>query len=165
MHPGNIMFTREGKIFLIDLGLVAEIPMDKRRPWVETFVAIASGDGKRAAELFYTHAPVVHETDYDAFEADVMAHLELLRGRSLHELEVTDAIGGAMAILRRHHVQVDSTFTVVNLAMLVAEGVGKQLDPTFDVFECVMPFLVEAMDRYPTGKAPVRDVPGKRVSF
>ena len=165
MHPGNIMFTRSGKIFLIDLGLVAEIPMDKRRPWVETFVAIATGDGKRAAELFYTHAPVVHDTDYDAFEADVMAHLELLRGRALHDLEVTDAIGGAMAILRRHHVQVDSTFTVVNLAMLVAEGVGKQLDPTFDVFECVMPFLVEAMARYPTGKAPVREVPVKRVSF
>jgi ubiquinone biosynthesis protein len=161
MHPGNILFTRAGEIVLIDLGLVAEIPEDKRKPWVETFVAIAACDGKRAAELFYTHAPVVHETDYEAFEAEVVVHLDRLRGRPLYQLEVTEVLGGAMSILRRHHVAVDSSFTVVNLALLVAEGVGKQLDPTFDVFTCVMPFLVEASERYPTGKAPLRSVPAR----
>ena len=164
MHPGNIMFTRTGKIFLIDLGLVAEIPIDLRKPWVDTFVAIATCDGKRAAELFYTYAPVVHETDYAAYEADIVAHLEKLKGRPLHEIEVTQAVGGAMAILRKHHVQVDSTFTVVNLAILVAEGVGKQLDPSFDVYTCAMPFLAEAMLRYPEGKKPIRGVPGRDAS-
>jgi ubiquinone biosynthesis protein len=159
MHPGNILFTRTGEIFLIDLGLVAEIPEDKRKPWVDTFVAIAACDGKRAAALFYTHAPVVHETDYQAFEAEVVVHLERMRGRPLRELEVTEVLGGAMSILRRHHVAVDASFTVVNLAMLVAEGVGKQLDPDFDVFGCAVPFLIEASERYPTGKAPLRAVP------
>jgi len=159
MHPGNILFAKTGEIFLIDLGLVAEIPEEKRKPWVDTFVAIAACDGKRAAELFYTHAPVVHETDYEAFEAEVIVHLERMRGRPLKDLEVTDVLGGAMGVLRRHHVAVDPSFTVVNLAMLVAEGVGKQLDPDFDVFACAVPFLTEAADRYPTGKAPLRDVP------
>jgi ubiquinone biosynthesis protein len=159
MHPGNILFGKTGEIFLIDLGLVAEIPEDKRKPWVDTFVAIAARDGKRAAELFYTHAPVVHDTDYEAFEAEVTVHLERLRDRPLKDLEVTEILGGAMGVLRRHHVPDDPTFTVVNLAMLVAEGVGKQLDPTFDVFTYVLPFLVEASERYPTGKAPLREVP------
>ena len=44
---------------LHDLGLVAEIPEELRKPWVETFVAVASCDGKRAAELFYVHSPLV----------------------------------------------------------------------------------------------------------
>ena len=159
MHPGNILFTDDGRIFLIDLGLVAEIPEDLRKPWVETFVAVATCNGKRAAELFYEHAPTVHETDYQDYEADIVAHLEALRGRPLQEIEVTHAVGRAMAILRKHHVQVDATFTVVNLAMLVAEGVGKQLDPGFDVYACAMPFLMEAMLRYPTGRAPARSIP------
>jgi ubiquinone biosynthesis protein len=159
MHPGNIMFTRDGKIFLIDLGLVAEIPEELRKPWIDTFVAVASCDGKRAAELFYTYAPIVHETDYGAYEADIVAHLEKLRGRPLHELEVTEAVGGAMAILRKHRVKVDPTFTVVQLAMLVAEGVGKQLDPQFDVYSCVTPYLMQATEKYPTGKNPRRGIP------
>ncbi len=162
MHPGNIMFTREGEIFLIDLGLVAEIPEELRKPWVDTFVAVATCDGRRAAELFYGFAPFVAHEDaksYAAFEHDIEEHLGKLMGRPLHELEVTEAVGGAMAILRRHRVQVDPTFTVVNLAMLVAEGVGKQLDPQFDVYACAMPFLFEASQRYPTGREPLRPIP------
>ena len=161
MHPGNILFTREGLIYLIDLGLVATIPDDLRKPWTDTFVAVALGDGVRASELFYGFAPEVSDTDYAAFEADVCAHFEKLHGRPLSELEVTTAVGGAMAILRKHHVQVDPVFTVVNLAMLVAEGIGKQLDPKIDVFSLVMPFLAEACLRFPTGRTPLRPIPGR----
>lgn len=159
MHPGNMLFTKDGHVYLIDLGLVAEIPEDLRKPWTETFLAVATGDGKRAAELFYGYAPMVGDCDFRSFSADIRAHLASLLGKPLHELEVTEAVGGAMAILRKHHVQVDPTFTVVNLAMLVAEGIGKQLDPHFDVYTCAMPFLMEASLRYPTGKEPVREVP------
>jgi ubiquinone biosynthesis protein len=161
MHPGNLMFTRDGHVYMIDLGLVAEIPEDMRKPWCDTFVAVATGDGAKAARLFYSYAPSVSGTDYEAFEADIKEHLESLHGRPLHELEVTGAVGKAMAILRKHHVQVDPIFTVVNLAMLVAEGIGKQLDPQFDVYACAMPFLMEAALRYPTGRAPQRATPGE----
>lgn len=159
MHPGNILYAKSGEIFLIDLGLVAEIPVPMRKPWTETFVAVATGDGPRAAELFYGYAPVVHGTDFAAFRRDITAHLDRLKGRPLHELEVTEAVGGAMAILRRHRVQVDPVFTVVQLAMLVAEGVGKQLDPHFDVYGCAMPFLLDAMVRWADGAQPNRPTP------
>jgi ubiquinone biosynthesis protein len=159
MHPGNLMFTRDGHVYLIDLGLVAEIPEAMRKPWVETFIAVAACDGARAAELFYEYAPAVQTTDYDAYEAEVIAHLEALRGRPLAELEVTTAVGGAMAILRKHRVQVDPTFTVVQLAMLVAEGVGKQLDPTIDIYGSVGPYLAQAAMRWSEGAPPRRRVP------
>ena len=159
MHPGNILFTKDGHVYLIDLGLVAEIPEDQRKPWIDTFVSVASFDGKRTAALFYTYAPEQHVRDYAQYEADIVAHLASFVGRPLHELEVTQSVGGAMAILRKHRVKVDPSFTVVNLAMLVAEGVGKQLDPHFDVYACAMPYLIEASARYPTGRPPLRSVP------
>lgn len=158
MHPGNMMFTEDGRVFLIDTGLCAEIPEEMRKPWADTFMAVALSDGERAAELFWGFAPEVNGDDFPGFARDIKAHLDGLRGRPMHEIEVTEAVGGAMAILRRHRVQVDPVFTVVNLAMLVAEGIGKQLDPQFDVYGGAMPFLMEAALRYPTGKAPVRDV-------
>lgn len=163
MHPGNMLLTRDGHVVLIDLGLVAEIPEAMRKPWVETFVAVAAYDGARAARLFYEYAPAVGGTDYAAFEAEVTAHLDAMRGRPLSELEVTGAVGGAMAILRRHRVQVDPSFAVVQLAMLVAEGVGKQLDPDIDLVACVGPVLAEASMRWTTGAEPRRKV-GERWS-
>lgn len=159
LHPGNIMFTKDGLIYLIDLGLVAEIPVELRKPWCDTFVALAANDGKRAAELFYVYAPRVDGTDFAAFSREIEAHFHRFIGKPLHEIEVTEAVAGAMAILRKHRVQVDPSFTVVHLAMLVAEGLGKQLDPKFDVYTCVGPYLLEATMRWTEGKAPLRALP------
>lgn len=156
MHPGNMLFTRDGKVYLIDTGLCASIPEDMRKPWSDTFFAVAMGDGQRAAELFWGFAPVVHGNDFPGFARGVSAHLATLRGRPIDEIEVSTAIGGAMSILREYKVQVDPIFTVVNLAMLVAEGIGKQLDPGFDVYAGAMPYLAEAALLYPTGRKPNR---------
>lgn len=159
LHPGNIMFAKGGRIYLIDLGLVAEIPETLRKPWCDTFIALASNDGYRVAELFYVYAPRVDGTDFEAFAGEVKAHFDRFQGKPLHEIEITDAVAGAMAILRKHRVQVDPSFTVVHLAMLVAEGLGKQLDPKFDVYSCAGPYLAEATMRWRSGKPPLRAVP------
>jgi ubiquinone biosynthesis protein len=158
LHPGNILLTRE-KVVLIDLGLVAEIPPEMMRPWVETFLALAQQDGKAVARLMYSHAPRVGTRDYAQFEADVCDYFAKLYGKRLGEVEVSAALGGIMNILRRHRVQLLPTFTVVHIAMLVAEGLGKQLDPSLDVVQLAIPYLMKAMTEAPAGIAPLRTPP------
>jgi ubiquinone biosynthesis protein len=159
MHPGNIILTKDGGVVLIDLGLVARIPDDMRRPFIETFVAMSQYDGEGAARLFYGHAPAVGTRDYPTFERELTAHFESMRGKPLGEMEASEVLAKTMEILRRHRIQVDPVFTVVNLAMLVAEGLGKQLDPTLDIVEVAMPYLAEAMMTAPEGRPFVRQPP------
>jgi len=64
-----------------------------------------------------------------------------------------------MNILRRHKIQVDPVFTVVNIGVLVAEGLGKQLDPDIDLVTMALPYLAEAAAKAPPGQPPKRDVP------
>ena len=158
LHPGNILLTDDDRVVLIDLGLVAEIPASMMRPWCETFLALAQRDGRAVSRLFYVYAPSVATPDYTAYERDVVGFFDRLYGKSLGEVEVSTVIGGAMAILRRHRVQVDPVFTVVNIAMLVAEGLGKQLDPSVDMVQLSVPYLMQAMAGAPEGKPPLRDV-------
>lgn len=159
LHPGNIVLTEEGDVVLIDLGLVAEIEPGYLRPWTETFVALTGRDGALAAKLFYEHAPSVGDVDYAAFEADVQARFDALEGKPLNELEASKVLVGMMNVLRKHKVQVAPVFTVVNLAMLVAEGLGKQLDPTIDLIEFATPYLVDAMATAPQPIEPERRRP------
>jgi ubiquinone biosynthesis protein len=159
LHPGNILLSQNGRVTLIDLGLVAEIPDDMKRPWIETFVALSTQDGPRAARLLYGYAPTVGTRDYVALERDVVAHMATFHGKPLSEMEVSQVLAGMMNVLRRHRVQIDPVFTVVNVALLVAEGLGKQLDPDLDLVDLATPHIARALASAPPGRAPLREPP------
>jgi ubiquinone biosynthesis protein len=159
LHPGNIILAGDGRVILIDLGMVTEIPPDLQRVWVETFVSLSAADWPRAASLFYGYAPSVGTTRYADFERDVAAYLTALHGKSLGEVEIGEAVSGMMNVLRRHKVQVDPSFTVVHVALLVAEGLGKQLDPDIDMIPLAAPYLMQAMASAPPARLPNRETP------
>jgi ubiquinone biosynthesis protein len=159
LHPGNIFLAADGTMTMLDLGLAAEIPEDMRRPWLDTFSALAARDGKRCAELFYVYAPTVGTSDYATYEREVMGYLTQLYGARLADVEVGAVVSGMMNVLRKHRVQIDPVFTVVNVALLVAEGLGKQLDPSVDLVLLAVPFLLAAQLSAPAGRPPRRAIP------
>jgi ubiquinone biosynthesis protein len=50
-------------------------------------------------------------------------------------------------------------FTVVNLGVLVAEGLGKQLDPEIDLVQMALPYLAHCAANAPEGRPPRRTPP------
>ncbi len=161
MHPGNILLQDDGTLVFIDLGMVAEIPPHMMLPWIETFQALGSNDGVAAARLFYIYAPTVGTKDYAAYERETVRFFDQFDNKTLGEVEVGEVVGGMMNILRRHRIQVDPVFTVVNIGVLVAEGLGKQLDPDIDLVQMALPYLAEAAAKAPPGQPPRRSVPGR----
>lgn len=161
LHPGNILLTKDDRVVLIDLGMVTEIPPDMQRPWIETFLALSQRDGVTVARLFYELAPTVGRTEYAKFESEVIEQLGTILGKKLGEVEVGQAVSGMMNVLRRHEVQVDPCLTVVHIALLVAEGLGKQLDPDIDLVPLAVPYLMRAMETAPPGRKPARLPPPK----
>lgn len=159
LHPGNILLSADGTMTFLDTGLVAEMPPDLVRPWVDTFSSLAKRDGAWSAKLFYGFAPSAHVRDYDAYERDVTKYLAQYWEMRLGEVEVSQVVTGMMDVLRRHRVQVEPVFTVVNVALLVAEGLGKQLDPHIDLVMLAVPFLLAAQLTAPEGRPPLREPP------
>ncbi|MCA9520480.1 MAG: AarF/ABC1/UbiB kinase family protein [Myxococcales bacterium] len=159
LHPGNIVLTASDEVVLIDLGMVAEIPQDMLRPWIETFAALAQQDGRKAARMLYGYSPSVRIPDYAAYEREVESYFERFYGLTVGQVEISTAVGGVLALLRRHRIKVDPVFTVVNIALLVAEGLGKQLDPDLDMTTLALPFLGQAIASAPPGRPPYRRPP------
>jgi ubiquinone biosynthesis protein len=159
LHPGNIIFTPDGGLVLIDLGMVAEIRPELMRPWLETFFALGRQNGAEVARLLYVHAPHVGKVDYKRYRDECVAWFERFAGKPIGEIETSVIISGVMNILRRHRVRVDPRFTTVHVSLLVAEGLGKQLDPTLDIISLALPVLFQSLARTPHGIAPKREAP------
>jgi len=145
LHPGNLRFLAPGRIVLLDLGLVGELTPQDRMTAVELFYALATGDGATVARLFYVNAPHHAVHDYAAYEREICAYCDSIRARGLDQMEVTVEIGRIFDILRRHRIQARSHMTMVNLALMTAEGLGKRLCPELSLTAASLPYLVEAL--------------------
>ena len=142
LHPGNLLVTPDGKIALLDLGLVAEMDHTHRLAFARYFAAWARGDGHTMAEIMVTHSPSPHVEDRQGFEQAIQGFVDRLHGKRLGEVEVAKVVYDMLQILRRYRVRVNATFTMVNIAIAVTEGIGKQLDPTLDLMNEAMPFFL-----------------------
>lgn len=141
LHPGNILVTRDGRVALLDLGLVAELDDEHRLAFTRYFAAWAQGDGLTMADIMVRHSPVPYVGDREGFRNAVQEFVNRLHGKRLGEVEVAAVVYEMLQILRRYRVRANATFTMVNIAIAITEGIGKQLDPTLDLMAEAMPFF------------------------
>ena len=145
LHPGNLRFTPPGSIVLLDLGLVGTLDDVDRVTTARLLFAFAMGDGATVARLFYDNAPSRATPDYAAYEREITELVESVRKRGLANLQVTLEIGRIFDILRRHRIQARSHMTMVNLALMTAEGLGRRLAPELSLTDEALPYLAEAL--------------------
>jgi ubiquinone biosynthesis protein len=149
LHPGNIFITPDDKLCLLDLGLVGELDGPHRNGFMKFFAAWAQRDGDTMARLMYdmsTNAsPGAPPPDPEAFERYRAAIIEFVGrywGQRMGEVQVGKVLLDMLGILRKHRVRANPTFTIVNIAIAVTEGIGKQLDPDLDLMSEALPYFL-----------------------
>jgi ubiquinone biosynthesis protein len=145
LHQGNLRFLPPGRVVFLDLGLVGSLEDADRLTSAALLYSFAVGDGETVARLFYETAPHQAVPDYAAYEREMAGYVRQVHTRGLGNVQITLEIGRLFDILRRHHIQARSHMTMVNLALMTAEGLGKRLDPTLQLNEAALPYLAEAL--------------------
>jgi ubiquinone biosynthesis protein len=150
LHPGNIFITPDDKIALLDLGLVGELDGPHRRGFTKFFAAWAQRDGDTMARLMYEMSANAQTTDkgppdpaaFERYRAAIIEFVGRYWGQRMGEVQVGKVLFDMLGILRRHRVRVNPTFTIVNIAIAVTEGIGKQLDPELDLMSEALPYFL-----------------------
>jgi ubiquinone biosynthesis protein len=156
LHPGNIFITPDDKLALLDLGLVGDLDEPHRKGFARFFAAWAQRDGDAMAHIMYGMSESAGEArDPEAFERYRAAIIEFVGrywGYRLGQVQVGKVLLDMLGILRRHRVRVNASFTIVNIAIAVTEGIGKQLDPDLDLMSEALPyFLAHPVEAAGTG--------------
>ena len=79
--------------------------------------------------------------------------------RRTADYQLTLEIGRIFDILRRHRIQARGHMTMVNVALMTAEGLGRRLAPDLSLSDAALPYLAEAV----AGTAPVAPPAASRV--
>jgi ubiquinone biosynthesis protein len=144
LHPGNIFVLPNHRIAMVDLGLVGELDPPHRASFSRFFAAWAKRDADTMAHLLYSLAlnPSEGGAEFEAFRA---ALAELIARTSVHrmaEVHPGKLLLDMLGLLRRHRVRMAPAFTIVNIAIAVTEGIGRQLDPDLDLMAEAIPFFM-----------------------
>lgn len=151
LHPGNILITTDDRLALLDLGLVGELEPGNRRAFARFFGAWAQRDGDTMARLMHQMSAMGDGAPagaaYERYRAEIIEFVGRYWGQRLGEVQVGKVLLDLLAILRRHRIRMSPTFTIVNIAIAVTEGIGKQLDPQLDLMAEALPwFLAHPME-------------------
>lgn len=132
------------ELVFIDSGLVNELNQKNRRNFLDLFQAIACFDGYRAGKLMVERCRTPElVNDEETFSMKIQ-HLALKvksQTFSLANIKVSDVLIKVLTAVREHHVKMEADFINTVLSILILEGIGRQLNPSLDLFQSALPIL------------------------
>lgn len=152
-HPGNMLWA-DGKIWLLDLGMVGRIDADTRRQLFLILLAFAQGDVDLLADVSLDLGGVAGAADVDvqAYRDDIGAVVTEIRGRPLHEINLVDLLNQLTAISVRHGVPLPPAFVMVGKALAQVDGTVSELAPELDPIAEARSFFMRSISRRLAGR-------------
>lgn len=133
------------QICFIDTGLVTELNHANRINFIDLFNALARFDGYKAGELMIerskTPATAI-DKELFAFKLEKLVDKVKQRTFTLGTVSIGDLLDQMLGMVRYHHVRLEGDFVSVVVAILLLEGIGRQLDPELDLFERFVTYVL-----------------------
>jgi ubiquinone biosynthesis protein len=151
-HPANILVLEDGRLGLVDFGIIGRLSTEDMRRVTRLFIDVVSGNldqmPRRLADLGVRIPTAVAD--------DLRADLETLWARyadmELGDLDPAELLREVLGLINRYGLTLPSRFLILDRTLITLGGVGQDLYPAFNVFEVARPYATElAMHQYSPG--------------
>jgi ubiquinone biosynthesis protein len=136
-HPGNVFLTDDGRIALLDLGMVSRLTPARQDQLLKMLLAVSEGNGERTAALAVQIGEVRQDFDEQGLRRDVTEIVGTYRDAPLAELQVGRVMLEITRIAGQHGIRLPAELTMLGKTLLNLDQVGRTLAPDFDVNEAL----------------------------
>jgi ubiquinone biosynthesis protein len=145
MHPGNLFIDEKGAIVVVDFGIMGRVDRRTRYFHADMLVGLLSGDYRRVAEVHFAAGYVPPRQSIDAFTQAARSIGEPIMGRPLHEISVARLLAQLFQITEQFEMETQPQLLLLQKTMVLAEGMGRRLDPTTNLWALAQPLIEEWM--------------------
>lgn len=157
-HPGNMFVMPDGRIAVVDFGIMGRIDLKTRRTIAEMLVAFLTRDFRRAAEVHFEAGWVPRDRSVDSFTQACRSIAEPILDRPQGEISIARLLAQLFQITETFRMETQPQLLLLQKTMLVAEGTSRRLAPDANMWILIQP-LIESWMRENLGpEAKVRDV-------
>lgn len=145
-HPGNLFVLNDGRLGLVDFGIMGRVTDENMQHFANIFVALVKRDFDALAREYINLGFVSRDVvDIDRFRRDLKGELadlfEPYYGLTVKQINFSSYVERVTTILIRYHMQQPENLYLVNKTLLTLEGLLKRLDPEFDYIAVARPYV------------------------
>ncbi len=145
MHPGNLFIDPQGNLIAVDFGITGRIDQRTRRYLGEMLLGFLSQDYRRVAEVHFEAGYVPADQSVDLFTQACRSIAEPILGLPLHEISIARLLGQLFQVTEQFSMETQPQLLLLQKSMLVAEGVGRIVDPTVNMWQLARPMVEQWM--------------------
>jgi ubiquinone biosynthesis protein len=146
-HPGNVFLTEDGRLALIDLGMVGRIAPGLQETLLKLLLAVSEGRGEEVASLALRMGKTTAAFDEGEFRRRVADLTVRYHGSTLAQIQVGRVVLEIARTSGDCGVQPPHELTLLGKALLNLDQVGRTLDPDLDPNAAIRANAAELMRR------------------
>ena len=144
-HRGNVLLTDDGRLALLDFGLLGRLDDDTRRGLSLLLLAIAQNRADDVADLILSLSLTSMQSSQPEFIHDVRRKLPRFHWRPLAGIRAGQALADLQRIALQHQIRLPTSFALVGKTLAQADSIARTLYPELDPIELLEEDSLELM--------------------
>ena len=157
-HPGNIFYLKDGRVALLDCGMVGRLDPRTQQILIEMLLAIVDLDAQRCAQLTLQLAGSSKPVDMSRLENDYDRMLRKYFNLSLSQLNFSEIVYETFQVARNNNIRLPSNMGLYAKTIANLEGLARGFNPELNFLEEIKPLLTDLFRQQLVGDAPVRSL-------
>lgn len=153
-HPGNLFYMENGKLGILDCGMMGTLNPRMQSIMVELVLAIVDFDPDRCAQLTLQLAEpmdITQPINLAQLQSDYDRLLRRYHSLSLSSLNVSEAFSQILEAARHNNLRWPSNIGLLTKSLANLEGAGREFDPSVNIMDEVRPLMIDLFRRQLVG--------------
>ncbi|MYB01927.1 AarF/ABC1/UbiB kinase family protein [Candidatus Poribacteria bacterium] len=142
-HPGNVFVLEDGKIGLVDFGMVGRISDDMLRHICNWLSAVLTKDADAVVRSYIRMGILGDETDIAALKLEMNDFLQRYFNMPPSRLRLGELIHEVFNASLRHQIHTPPAFLMLGKTVATMESVVMKLNPDFDILKFSQPYITQ----------------------
>ena len=140
-HPGNIFVLPENVICMLDFGMAGIVDRQTRDDFVDLIESIVNQNEVRASQVLLKLTYREEEPDRRLLEREVADFMGRHLYLPLKDIEIGKLLHQLLELATSFRLRIPADIFLMIKALSTVEGVGRMLDPEFDMIKRATPFI------------------------
>ncbi len=140
-HPGNVFVLDGNVIGTVDFGIVGRLDEETAEFLGGLLSAVVHCDANGVARILKRMELLPEDVDEPLLKFDILEFIDRYHGLPLDRIDAEQLIQELLRTLRRHRIILPVNLALVGRMLAITAGVGRKLDPGFDIIAEAKPFV------------------------